>query len=225
MRGETGSGVHESGCGRYCCKSPKLKSDNFPARRQSKSRSLIDVASISLPKSPVSLSLGDEVPHMFTRKARLRLGEISISSAKRLLQQNRHEADLNRCPLFCRCWCISGHRSTRSVWADLLSTRAKCHRMYCMLGRFIWNGLAALGGRARDSRAKAKSSRETSIRRQPADPMTRPGSRWGGRLAGWGLQRSNNQLDFHSTTSMRKSSGTSSSFAILANGIFVRTCG
>ena len=79
--------AHMAANGRYCCKSPKLTGDNFPARKRSKSRSLIDVVSISLPKSPVSLSLGDEVPHMFTRKAHLRLGKISISSAKRLLQQ------------------------------------------------------------------------------------------------------------------------------------------
>src|SRR4051794_12023923 len=81
--------AHRSLSGGLCCKSPKLKSDNFPARRQSKSRSLIDMASISLPKSPVSLSLGDKVPDIFTRKARPRLEEISISSAKRLLQHTQ----------------------------------------------------------------------------------------------------------------------------------------
>jgi hypothetical protein len=32
-----------------------------------------DIASGSLPRSPVSLSPGDEVPHMFTQKPRLRL--------------------------------------------------------------------------------------------------------------------------------------------------------
>src|SRR5262249_13333163 len=36
---------------------------------------------------PVSLSSGDEVPHIFTRKSRLQPGEFLISSAKRLLQQ------------------------------------------------------------------------------------------------------------------------------------------
>jgi hypothetical protein len=35
----------------------------------------------------VSLSSGDEVPHIFTRKSRLQPGEFLISSAKRLLQQ------------------------------------------------------------------------------------------------------------------------------------------
>jgi hypothetical protein len=79
---------------RYCCKSPKLAGGNFLARRRSKSRLLIDMASDSLPKSPVSSSPGDEVPHMFTRKPRLRLGKIVISSAKRLLQHNLPEADI-----------------------------------------------------------------------------------------------------------------------------------
>jgi hypothetical protein len=36
----------------------------------------------------VSLSSGDEVPHIFTRKSRLQPGEFLITSAKRLLQQN-----------------------------------------------------------------------------------------------------------------------------------------
>src|SRR5262249_29481894 len=47
----------------------------------------ICVVSITLPRSPVSLSSGDEVPHIFTRKSRLQPGGIVITSAKRLLQQ------------------------------------------------------------------------------------------------------------------------------------------
>jgi hypothetical protein len=42
----------------------------------------------------VSLSAGDEVPHIFTRKSRLQPGEFLITSAKRLLQQYRHKADI-----------------------------------------------------------------------------------------------------------------------------------
>src|SRR5262249_1163095 len=48
--------------GRYCCKSPKLPGDNFPAIRRSGRRPPICVVSITLPRSPVSLSSGDEVP-------------------------------------------------------------------------------------------------------------------------------------------------------------------
>src|SRR5215510_10984921 len=77
---------------RYCCKSPKLPGDNFPAVRRSDRRPPIYVVSITLPRSPVSLSSGDEVPHIFTRKSRLQPGEFLITSAKRLLQQYRHEA-------------------------------------------------------------------------------------------------------------------------------------
>src|SRR6266540_3832860 len=77
---------------RYCCKSPKLPGDNFPAVRRSDRRPPIYVVSITLPRSPVSLSSGDEVPHIFTRKSRLQPGEFLITSAKRLLQQNRPQA-------------------------------------------------------------------------------------------------------------------------------------
>jgi hypothetical protein len=52
---------------------------------------------IALPKSPVSLSRGDEVPHIFTRKPRPRPAEFSVTSAKRLLQQNRPEGEVLRC--------------------------------------------------------------------------------------------------------------------------------
>ena len=47
-----------------------------------------DVAPITLPRSPASLSSGNEVPHIFTRKSRVQPKEILITSAKRLLQQN-----------------------------------------------------------------------------------------------------------------------------------------
>jgi hypothetical protein len=76
--------------GRLCCKSLKTPGDKFPARSRNKPRSLIDVASGSLPKSPVSLSPDDEVPHMFTRKPRLQLEKFAINGAKRLLRHNRH---------------------------------------------------------------------------------------------------------------------------------------
>jgi hypothetical protein len=94
--------LQESGCGRYCCKSPKSPGANFSAVKKSDRRPPIDVAPITLPRSPASLSSGNEVPHMFTRKSRLRPKEFLISSAKRLLQQNLHlatTADQTLCPL------------------------------------------------------------------------------------------------------------------------------
>jgi hypothetical protein len=64
---------------RYCCKSPKLSGDNFPATRRSDRRPPICVASITLPSSPVSLSLGDEVPHIFIRDSHQRPRKILIT--------------------------------------------------------------------------------------------------------------------------------------------------
>jgi hypothetical protein len=51
----------------------------------------------------VSLSSGDEVPHIFTRKSRLQPGEFLITSAKRLLQHNLPRSDISgaaNCSLF-----------------------------------------------------------------------------------------------------------------------------
>jgi hypothetical protein len=79
---------------RLCCKSLKTPGDKFFVRSRNKPRSLIDVASGSLPKSPVSLSPGDEVPHMFTRKPRLQLEKFAINGAKRLLQHNLPRRDI-----------------------------------------------------------------------------------------------------------------------------------
>jgi hypothetical protein len=79
--------IGTAGSRRYCCKSPKLPGANFPAARQSNPRPSIDIALITLPRSSVNLSSGDEVPRIFTRKSRLQLGELSIACAKRLLQQ------------------------------------------------------------------------------------------------------------------------------------------
>src|SRR3984893_4926745 len=73
---------------RYCCKSPKFPGANFLAVKKSDRRPPIDVAPITLPRSPASLSSRNEVPHIFTRKSCVQPKEILITSAKRLLQQN-----------------------------------------------------------------------------------------------------------------------------------------
>src|SRR5450759_5024539 len=62
------------------------------------------MASGLLPKSPVSSSLCDEVPHIFIPKSHLEPREFLISSAKRLLQQYRHLADIPERPAFVRYW-------------------------------------------------------------------------------------------------------------------------
>src|SRR5262245_34901181 len=93
------SGHYESLCllsasGGYCCKSRKLPGDISPAIKRFDRRPPICVASITLPKSPASLSSGDEVPHIFTRKSRLKPGEFLITGGKRLLQHNLPKADI-----------------------------------------------------------------------------------------------------------------------------------
>src|SRR6202022_1014236 len=85
--------MHESGYGRYCCKSPKLPGANFLAVKKSDRRPPIDVAPITLPRSPASLSSGNGVPHIFTRKSRVQPKKILVTSARRLLQQNLPTAD------------------------------------------------------------------------------------------------------------------------------------
>src|SRR5450759_4159494 len=62
------------------------------------------MASGLLPKSPVSSSLCDEVPHIFIPKSHLEPREILISCAKRLLQQYRHLADNPAAPAFVCFW-------------------------------------------------------------------------------------------------------------------------
>src|SRR5712691_6979212 len=79
---------------RFCCRSRKLQGDEFFAKTRNGKQSPIRITSIALPKSPVSLTCGDEVPHIFTRKPRLQPAEFLNPSAKRLLQHNLPEADI-----------------------------------------------------------------------------------------------------------------------------------
>ena len=71
--------------GRLCCKSRKLQGHEFFAKTRSGKQSPIRTDAIAVSKSPVSLTLGDEVPHVFTRKPRLRPLEFLVIGAKRLL--------------------------------------------------------------------------------------------------------------------------------------------
>src|SRR5215472_3109283 len=101
--------------GRYCCKSRKLPGDKFPAKRPSGLQPSMFVFSIALARSPVGFPSGDEVPHIFTRKSRLRPREFLISSAKRLLQQYRPVTVL-----------AGASRSGSAVWGA--PDAAKMHR-------------------------------------------------------------------------------------------------
>jgi hypothetical protein len=73
------------------------------------------MASGLLPKSPVSSSLCDEVPHVFIPKSHLEPREFLISSAKRLLQQYRHKADKTAAPAFVGYWTNIGQRSALAL--------------------------------------------------------------------------------------------------------------
>ena len=64
------------------CKSRKLQGNEFFAKTRNGKQSPIRIDAIALSKSTVSLTLGDEVPHIFTRKPRLRLLEFLILGAK-----------------------------------------------------------------------------------------------------------------------------------------------
>jgi hypothetical protein len=85
--------------GRYCCKSPKLPGDNFPAIRRYDRRQPICVASITLPRSPVSLSSSDDPPHLFTKVASTARRIFSHQSKKTFATQSarRRHADV-KCP-------------------------------------------------------------------------------------------------------------------------------
>jgi hypothetical protein len=72
---------------------PKIPGDDSFERNEAKLCSPINMAPRPLSKPPVSLSLGDEVPHIFMRESHQRPRKILISSGKRLLQQNLPIAD------------------------------------------------------------------------------------------------------------------------------------
>ena len=79
---------------RYCCKSPKTRTGQFSAKARNKRQSPINTASNALPESPVSLALGDVVPHIIIQSLHLRGGEFESHLAKRLLQQYLPNPDI-----------------------------------------------------------------------------------------------------------------------------------
>src|SRR5580700_7864604 len=85
--------LQESGNGRYCCKSRKIPGGDFFERNEANLCSPINMVPRPLAKLPVSLSRGDEVPHVFIGESHQRARKSLISSGKRLLQQNLPTAD------------------------------------------------------------------------------------------------------------------------------------
>src|SRR3974390_940048 len=111
----------------YCCKSPKSPGANFSAVKKIHRRPLIRVPSIALPRSPVSLSSGDEVPHIFTRKSPVQPKEILMTSAKGLLQQNLPIPDLSRCNTL----------SKRAAWAGTFESLELGQLGHRQIGRLL----------------------------------------------------------------------------------------
>ena len=107
--------VFMSADGRLCCKSRKLQGDEFFAKTRNGNQSPICITSIAFLKSPVSLTYGDEVPHISTRKPHLQPAEFLNPSAKRLLQHNRPKPALKRSPLLRRFWRFNGHCAAGSL--------------------------------------------------------------------------------------------------------------
>src|SRR6516225_7883489 len=98
--------------GRLCCKNRKSQGHEFFAKTRNGKQSPIRIDAIALSKSPVSLTLGDEVPHIFTRKPRLRPLEFLILGAKRLLQHNRPTADMRLAAVIL----ASGTQESQGLW-------------------------------------------------------------------------------------------------------------
>jgi hypothetical protein len=61
---------------------------DFSAKQQNKRQPSVDVASNAPPKSPVSSSQNEVVPHINIRSPRPQPGKIVVNDPKRVLQQN-----------------------------------------------------------------------------------------------------------------------------------------
>jgi hypothetical protein len=84
--------------GRFCCKSPKIPGDDFFENKEAKLSSPINMAPRPLAKSPVSFSLGDEVPHIFIRESHQRPRKILISVENDFCNKIGTEEPSQACP-------------------------------------------------------------------------------------------------------------------------------
>src|SRR5215468_8926598 len=80
--------------GRLCCKSPKTLCGKISAKRQNKRQSSIGVASNAPPKSSVSSSQNEVVPHINIRLPHPWPGKSVFGETKRVLQHNRPDSDI-----------------------------------------------------------------------------------------------------------------------------------
>jgi hypothetical protein len=78
-------------------KSPNAARLIFRNQGKNKRGSPIDITLGPMPKSPVSSSQDDLVPHMIIRSLRLQPGKIAVGWTKRLLRHYPPEADVRSC--------------------------------------------------------------------------------------------------------------------------------
>src|ERR1700738_1785009 len=86
--------LQESGNGRYCCKSRKIPGGDFFERNEANLCSPINMVPRPLAKLPVSLSRGDEVPHVFIRESHQQPRKNLISGGKSIFQQHRSKPEI-----------------------------------------------------------------------------------------------------------------------------------
>jgi hypothetical protein len=84
---------------------------------------MIRTALVALPKSPMNLAQGDEVPQIITRRTRQRPSEFLTPPAKRLLQHNRHQTDMTLELGDVRYWMNSGKHLLAVSFSDFDPTR------------------------------------------------------------------------------------------------------
>ena len=126
-----------------------MPSTKFFERNEAHHDSLINMAPRPLARPPVSLSRGDEVPHIFIRESHQRARKILISSGKRLLQQNRHKAAERLRPHSRRV--LEGKR-TMSWPRNAVAAEARMH--YAPLGRLRFGSASGEGRRFVQSELK-----------------------------------------------------------------------
>ena len=119
--------------GGLCCKSRKLQGHESLAKTRSGKQSPIRTDAIALSKSPVSLTLGDQTPHILTRKSRLRPLEILIISANDFCNTIPSKSEIRRVVAAERHPARSGYQGRIRVLPRRDSRRTRANRSACAM--------------------------------------------------------------------------------------------
>src|SRR5271169_5794981 len=128
---------------------------DFPAETANKRPSLLDILSGPAPRSPVRAARFDASPHIILTWAYLRLLKFLLSEAKRLFQQYRPKADMDRHILLCRTTLLSPNDMLRCGPRpeDKVHEAARVHHACWRRGGCVAAGRArAAGGQTADHR-------------------------------------------------------------------------